>query len=99
MIKTRYHKRMGDSTQELWRRFFINNQLASATTPITINFMPNYATSSSLGITFFANSTFQSRADFGLSAKTMSAQITTSSSTEKIKILGYTIESRYLRSV
>lgn len=99
MVQTRYHKRLGDSTQEMWRRFFVNNAQASATTPITINFLPNYGTSSSLGVSIFANATFQSRVDFGLSAKSLSAQMTTSSSTEKIKILGYTIEGRYLRSV
>jgi hypothetical protein len=99
LIQTRYHKRTGDSTQEMFRRFFVNNSIPGTTTPITINFFPNYATSSSLGVTIFANATFQSRVDFGLSAKSLSAQMTTSSSTDKIKILGYTIEGRYLRSV
>lgn len=97
VAQTRFHKRLGDSTQELWRRLFVNNDVENATFGATINFYSDYGSTSvltrSIGLTLF-----QSRIDFGISAKSLSAEIIIQS-TESIKINGYTVVSRYLRSV
>lgn len=97
IIKTKNHKRLGDSTQELWRRFFLNNSIGSSHLGVTLNFYPDYGTS----IFYTANmgtTMFQSRIDFGISSKSMSVEIIIQA-TQSITVNGYTIESRYLRSV
>lgn len=97
MAKTRYHKRLGPSTQEMWRRLYINANIPGATTGVTVNYMPNYASDVSLTQSLFLDD-FQKRLDFGLSAKSMGFELIIQSA-EKIVINGYTIESRFLRSV
>lgn len=97
VAKTRYHKRMGESTQELWRRLFINADVPSVTTGVTINFRPDYGSSIFLTRSQFVNE-FQERLDFGISAKSLSAEFIIQS-LSSIRINGYTLESRYLRSV
>lgn len=94
---TRYHKRLGDSTQELWRRFYLNANPTSSTQPVEVNFFANYATTSVHSATMFLDQ-FQRRIDFGESAKSMAVNVQFGT-TEKVQINGYTIESRYLRSV
>lgn len=96
-IQTKFHKRLGDSTQELWRRFFLNNSVEGSTLGITLNFIPDYGTNVSLTRTM-GMTMFQSRIDYGLSAKSMSVEILAKSTT-RIQVNGYTIESRYLRPV
>lgn len=94
--KTRFHKRLGDSTTEMWRRLFLNNDL-SATCVANINFYADYGASivysTTMGMTMF-----QSRIDYGVSAKALSVEIILQS-TSQVRIQGYTVESRYLRSV
>jgi hypothetical protein len=97
-IEGKYHKRLGDSTQEMWRRLYVNTNTASVTTPITVNFRPNYGTNSSLTTTMYMDK-FQNRIDLGLSAKSMSVKLEFGSTTDKLVVNGYTIESRYLRGV
>lgn len=97
VFQTRFHKRLGDSTQELWRRLFINNNLASASLGLTLNFYPDYGSSIFLSRTM-GLTMFQSRIDYGISAKSMSVEGIIKS-TEPVQINGYTIVSRYLRSV
>lgn len=95
--KTKFHKRLGDTTQEMWRRFYLNNEVESSVIGVTINFYPDYGSSIfesrnvSLG-------QFQTRIDFGISAKSLSVEMIIRAS-DSITINGYTIESRYLRSV
>lgn len=96
-IKTRFHKRLGDSTQEMWRRFYLNNDISGASLGVTLNFYPDYGTSIYESRTTNL-SEFQTRIDFGISAKSLSIEIILKAS-EQISINGYTIESRYLRSV
>lgn len=97
IIKTKNHKRLGDSTTELWRRFFLNNSIGSSHLGVTLNFYPDYGSS----IYYTANmgtTMFQSRIETGIPAKSMSVEIVVNA-TQKITVNGYTIESRYLRSV
>jgi hypothetical protein len=95
--KTRYHKRMGDSTQEMFRRVFMDIDPGPTMTPtMTINMLPDYG--NSIADTRYVNvGPYQSRVDFGVSAKSLSIR-TILQVTEKVTINGYTIESRYLRS-
>lgn len=95
--KTKFHKRLGDTTQEMWRRFYLNNEVESSVIGVTINFYADYGASivESRNISL---GQFQTRIDFGISAKSLSVE-TIIRASESITINGYTIESRYLRSV
>jgi hypothetical protein len=97
LIKTKYHKRLGDSTQEMWRRFFLNNSISGSSLGVAMNFRPDYGSSIYLSRETNLNQ-FQTRIDFGISAKSLSVELIFKAS-ESITINGYTIESRYLRSV
>ena len=97
IIYTKFHKRLGDSTQEMWRRLFLNNNVSGSSIGVDINFIPDYG--SSVYLTRETNlNQFQSRLDFGISAKALAVEMILNAS-EKVTINGYTIESRYLRSV
>lgn len=96
-FKTRYHKRLGDSTQEMWRRVFMDIEPGPTLSPtMTINLLADYG--ASVSDTKFVNvGAYQNRVDFGVSAKSLSIQ-TILSVNERVTVNGYTIESRYLRS-
>lgn len=96
VAKTKFHKRLGDSTQELFRRFYLDAQ-TSVTLGATYNMYMDYGSSivKTVGVSI---SSFQNRIDFGVSAKSLAVEIIMTSS-QPITVNGYTIESRYLRSV
>lgn len=94
-VKTRFHKRLGDSTQEIWRRLYVNSNASNATA--IINLYGNYANSSSFSTNIYLDS-FQKRIDFGYVAKSLSVEMILKSS-QKVVINGYTIESRFMRLV
>jgi hypothetical protein len=98
MMKGRYHKRLGETTEEMWRRVFMDIGPGNTTSPtMTINLMANYG--SSISETKYVNvGQFQSRVDFGIPARSMAIQ-TILQTSERVIINGYTIESRFLRSV
>lgn len=94
--KTKFHKRMGESTEEMWRRFYINADSATVF-GATLNFRQNYGSSIVLtrGTSFMS---YQDRVDFGIPAKSLSVEFIIQSA-QSIRVNGYTIESRYLRPV
>ncbi len=93
--KTRFHKR-SDSTQEMWRRFYLNNDIVAATN-VTINLYSDYSSGASNTISTDL-SQFQSRKEIGVSARALSIEWIIKSTTQVV-INGYTVESRYLRDV
>ncbi len=97
VAQSSFHKRLGDTTQEIWRRFYLNMNTPSPAVNVTVNMRINYGTSivASRG---FSQNEFQERIDFGVSAKTFSIEWIIKAN-QKIQINGYTLESRYLRSV
>jgi len=97
LIQSRYHKRLGESTQEIWRRLFLDIDTNGTTLGCTVSFLPNYDSDVSLTRGFSTNQ-FQNRLDFGLSAKSMSFKWVIQASTA-VTVNGYTVESRFLRSV
>lgn len=96
IAKTRFHKRLKESTQELWRRLYVNADVG-ATQSVTLNFYSNYSQTASL-VSSVVVSQFQERIDFGVSAKSLSVEFIIRAS-QSIRVNGYTLESRYLRSV
>lgn len=99
LIKSRYASLMGQSTEQIFRRFYLNvDAIAGSSQPIGIALRTNYSDIVSATYTIY-QSPFQTRIETGLSAKTMSAEISHFSATFSLKVDGWTIESRYQRAV
>ncbi len=98
-FRTRFHTAMGHSTEQQFRRLFVDsNPILGLTQAIGIGFQKDFATLISATYQIFRDQ-FQSRIDFGIPAKSLAAVITHSSASLAIRFNGYTIESRYQRSV
>lgn len=99
VIKTRFMQPMGQTTEEQYRRFYLDlDPIVGITQSIGIGFYKNFETSVSATFTMY-QSPFQSRIDFGISGKALAAEITHVSASTGLKVNGWTIESRYQRSV
>lgn len=96
IAKTRYHKRMGDTTQEMWRRVFFDADAVTTSIGVTMNMRADYGTliADTKSIDLGA---YQSRVDFGVSAKSLSVEFIIQSD-NLVTFNGYTVESRFLRS-
>lgn len=89
----------GQSAQNLYRRFYLNvNPILGFTQPISINFQNDFSSTTALSQTMY-QSPFQSRIDFGLSARSIQVSMYHYSASLPLVINGFTFESRYLRSV
>ncbi len=98
VMKTRFLHELGDSTQKMYRRLYLNTDAPSATLTFSVNFYQDYGTSIVLGSTIVL-SQFQNRIDFGISAKSLAFEMANIQTSVPLKINGFTIESRYLRRV
>lgn len=99
LVKTKYSADIGKSITKQFRRLFLDVDTVTGTTsPIQINFYQDYGASIVYGTTMYANQ-FQSRIDFGIPAKSLSAEMVHSSASLPIRINGYTIEYRDQRRV
>lgn len=99
MLDSRFMTAAGETTEEQYRRFFMNlNPVLGVTQPITINLKTNYSQTIQITRTMY-QAPFQSRIDFGLSAKSIAVQMIHVSASLPLKINGYTFEARYQRSV
>lgn len=92
-----FFKRMGDSTQELFRRFYLDANLPSATLSVTLNIKSDYGTSVVKAMGFYQDR-FQKKLEFGVSAKAVSPEWVIKAS-EQVTINGYALHSRFLRRV
>jgi hypothetical protein len=89
---------MGQSVEKMWRRLFMNVLSAAGATSIwNIALYANY--SSTASVTFLqGGQSFQSRTDFGVSAKAISISFSTATSSDVLQLQGFTIESRFQRN-
>lgn len=98
-FKTRFLHDMGESTQKVFRRLFINTDSPSAATlSFNINFYQDYGISVVLG-TSFVLSQFQNRLEYGISAKSIAFELSNLQTSIPLRIYGFTIESRFQRRV
>jgi hypothetical protein len=95
-LKTRFLHDMGDTTQKMFRRLYLNADAPSATMVFGVNFFQDYGSSVVLGATIVLGQ-FQNRIDFGISAKSIAFELATIQTSGPLRIHGYTVESRYLR--
>lgn len=106
--KSRYHCDQGPSTTMEWRRLYLDTgPWAGVTLSFNTNFYANFATATiSATRTIWAvgspySGPQQTRIDFGIAAKSLSHEVmfVSSTATPIVRIYGYTVESRFLRSV
>lgn len=97
-FKTKFNQEMGESVQKQFRRLYLNADVGSATFVMPINFYQDYGTSKVIQSTFIL-SEFQSRYDFGISAKSLAYELSNLQTSSVFRIYGFTIESRRQRNV
>lgn len=99
MMDTRFLAATGQTVEREYRRFYVNLEpVLGITLPMSVNFRTNYGTSIALSRTMYQNP-FQARLDFGLSAKSIQAELTYASASFPIRIYGFAFESRFMRNV
>lgn len=99
MMDTAFHAPRGQTTESMWRRFYLNvAPISGVTLPIDINFKANYGASILMTRTMY-QLPYQSRVDFGISSRTIAAQVVRSSASYPIQVFGYSFESRFQRGV
>lgn len=100
MAYSRFLAPLGQTTENMYRRFWLDiDPIVGVTQSISVNFMTNYATAVASYTGMINQIAYQSRLDFGISARTMAVKISTSSATLPFKLNAYTFESRFQRSV
>jgi hypothetical protein len=98
-VQTRFLAPMGQSMEQQFRRLYLNlDPIPGSSQSIQVDLIPNYGSSIAQSYTM-AQTPFQNRIEFGLPAIAMSAQFTHVSATLPLKINGWTVESRFQRSV
>lgn len=97
-IKPGFNHDMGDSIQKQFRRLYLNVDVPSSTMVFGVNFFQDYGSSVVLGTTMIL-SQFQNRIDFGISAKSVTFEMSNLQTSQRLRIHGFTIESRLQRRV
>lgn len=92
-----FFKRLGDSTQEMFRRFYLDADVPSVTTVAALNLKPDYGSSTYKSMTFVIDR-FQVKKEFGISARALSPEVVIRSSAQ-VTVNGYALHARFLRSV
>lgn len=89
----------GKTTENMYRRYYLDvNPILGFTQSITVNFRTNYGSTVQLTRTMY-QSPFQSRIDFGLSSRSIQAEVIHVSASLPLQINGFTFESRLQREV
>lgn len=89
----------GQSTQNMYRRFYLDvNPILGFTQPIFMAFQQDFGSTIQVSRTMYQNP-FQSRIDFGINARSIQASLYHYSASLPLVINGFTVESRFQRSV
>lgn len=97
VITTRFLADMGNSVQKQFRRLFLDTTVG-ATSPMLIKFFQDHGSSIVYQATM-SQLNFQSRIDYGISARCLSLQLEHSDNANTMKLNGLTIEYRIQRVV
>ncbi len=99
LFRTRFIHDAGDTNEVLWRQFFLNcKSIPGVTTAFNVRMFPNYGDTSELETTMYSNP-FQTRIDFGISSKSISAEVSQFATTHAVRVEGFAFSYRYLRGV
>lgn len=105
--RTRFHDAGGSkSSTAQFRRFFVDAKISAGSTQIfgqtiSLSFYSNYASNTiSMTLPLSLTTFTENRVEFGIPAKSLATEVAFGASTNmKVQFYGYTIESRYQRSV
>lgn len=98
LMKIRYASILGQSVEQLFRRFYLNlDPVLGVTQALSVNFYSNFGSTIQATFTIY-QAPFQTRVDFGIPAKSLSAEVSHFSPSLSLKIFGYTIEARFQRN-
>jgi hypothetical protein len=97
-FKTRFLHDLGESYQKQFRRLYLNIDAPSATIGFHINFFQDYGSSVVKSVTMNC-SQFQTRIDFGISAKALAYEMSSLQTSVPLRLHGFTVESRLQRRV
>lgn len=98
LFQSRFLHDMGETTQKMWRRLWLNMDPVGQTSVLNIQFFKDFSATATLNRIMY-QSPFQSRIDYGISAKALSFQMTQFNATLPCRVHGFGIASRYLRDV
>lgn len=88
------------SVQKNFRQLFVNfNPAPSSSNTFTIEFFTDYNSSTIVDTRYMEQQLFQTRLDFGYSAKSLSFRMSTFTSSDVVAMHGYTIAHKFLREV
>ena len=96
LLKSRFYAPEGQSTQKLFRKLWLNQEIVGASSQLEINFFQDYGSSVILSTVMYQND-FQNIINLGISAKALSVQVKQFSTTDKLHLHGMTVAYRYLR--
>jgi hypothetical protein len=97
LVKSRFVSELGQGVQKQFRRLFVNVDEKSGST-LQIKLYQDYG-SSVQATRYIMQTPFQSRIDFGLSAKSMSFELSNFSSADTVRLHGWVIHYRFQRNV
>lgn len=97
-FKTRFLHDPGESYQKQFRRLYLNTDAPNATMIFHVNFFQDFGASIVKSVTIVA-SQFQTRIDYGISAKSLAFEFSSFQTNQVLRLHGYTIESRIQRNV
>lgn len=99
VIDSRFYAARDQTTESMYRRFYANfDPIPGSSQAIDINLRSNYGTTIQVSRTMYQNP-FQTRIDFGISARSIQAEIIHASATLPFKLDGFAFESRFQRAV
>ncbi len=102
-VKTRFHKGDGFTTESMFRRLWLDVSplpvAIGGTAAIAIDFFANMGLSAPVLSREMYGATWQSRIDFGISAKSLAFEFTHTSASQPLQINGYGLAHRYQRDV
>ncbi len=97
LLQTRFLSDLGQTTQKMFRRLYLNvDPVTGSTSGFTLSFYQDYGSSIILSNVMYQNP-FQSRIDYGISARSMAFTLTNTSAVDSVRLHGFTIEYRFLR--
>lgn len=98
LAKSSFLAKQGQTTEQMYRRLYLNTNVVGVTQAISVNLYSNYGTTAQVSRTMY-QSPFQSRIDYGISARSIQAEFTHVSASLPFRIDGFTFESRNQRDV
>lgn len=100
LVQTKFDSPDGENIQNIYRRLFIDNDTPSGTTgAINVEVFKDYDRSSVQATFSVFQSQFQTRRDFGVSARSIAFDMSHNSASLPLTLYGYTVQRRYLRDV